>query len=85
MISTITLKLDGTSTEAKNAAAMTLTSPSVVTLGFGPEKVARFDRVGNDLVLVLQDGSKVTIVDFFVTYDDGRNEVVFVDESGVTW
>ncbi len=85
MISTVTLKSDAETSKPEEKATITLDSPSVVTLHFGPEEVTRFDRAGNDLVLVLTDGRKITIIDFFVMYEEERNDIVFLDENGVTW
>ncbi|RWR47981.1 BapA prefix-like domain-containing protein, partial [Sinirhodobacter ferrireducens] len=51
----------------------------------GPEAVARFERVGDDLVLELQDGSRIIIDNFFVVADEARSDIVFVDDAGVTW
>ncbi len=85
MIYTVTLKSDGSASQLKDANVITLDAPSVVTLGFGPEEVARFDKVGNDLVLLLKDGTRIEIADFFLTYDDGRNDIVFIDENEVVW
>ena len=85
MIDAVTLKSDGSTTQLGDVSALALDAPSVVTLGFGPEEVARFDKVGNDLVLLLKDGTTVTITSFFIVHDDGRNEIVFVDENEVVW
>lgn len=41
--------------------------------------------MGNDLVLLLKDGTRVHIADFFLTYDEGRNDIVFIDENEVVW
>ncbi|MEX2518759.1 MAG: tandem-95 repeat protein [Paracoccaceae bacterium] len=62
-----------------------LEAPSVVQLQIGPEQVARFDRDGNDLVLVLEDGTVLVIENFFVETAGGRNDLVFEDGNGVTW
>lgn len=59
--------------------------PSVIQVQIGPEQVARFDRDGNDLVLVLEDGTILVIENFFVVTADGRNDLVFEDGNGVTW
>ncbi|MCX7566042.1 VCBS domain-containing protein, partial [Sulfitobacter sp. F26169L] len=85
MIKTVTLKSDSSTTQVSGTTELQLDAPSVVTLGFGPEEVARFDKVGSDLVLLLKDGSKVTIANFFGTFEDGRNDIVFIDENEVVW
>ncbi|MBO1907986.1 tandem-95 repeat protein [Microvirga sp. 3-52] len=64
---------------------ITLEAPSVVQLQVGPEQVARFERKGNDLLLVLEDGTALVIENFFVKTADERNDLVFEDGSGVTW
>ncbi|MDG9793672.1 Ig-like domain-containing protein [Brucella anthropi] len=62
-----------------------LETPSVVQLQIGPEEVARFERDGNNLLLILEDGSVVVIENFFVTNGDARNDLVFEDGNDVTW
>lgn len=62
-----------------------LEMPSVVRLHVGPEQVARYDRDGNDLLLVLDDGTVVVIENFFVQQAGDRNDLVLVDMYGVTW
>ena len=82
----VTLKSDGSFDEVSSPEPILLQTSSVVTLQIGPEKVARFDRVGDDLVLVLKDGTRILIENFFVIYEDGaRSDLVFVDENDVTW
>ncbi|WP_206363728.1 Ig-like domain-containing protein, partial [Paenirhodobacter huangdaonensis] len=68
-----------------NGNHIELQTPSVVALHMGPEAVARFERVGDDLVLELQDGTRIIIDNFFVVADDARSDIVFVDDAGVTW
>ena len=77
MINSITLKSDGSTSQLKEANAITLDAPSVVTLGFGPEEVARFDKVGSDLVLLLKDGTRVQVFTLL-----GRCYGSFDDEVG---
>ena len=62
-----------------------LEAPSVVQLQTGPEHVARFERHGNDLILILDDGTALTIENFFVATPEGRNDLVFEDANEVTW
>ena len=47
-----------------------LDRPSVVHLKLAPEKVARYERRGDDLVMTLKDGGEITIQGFFVKYPD---------------
>ncbi len=68
------------------AEDLSLDKPSVVRLKLAPEKVKHFERRGNDLVLLLQDGSETVVKDFFVVYDnDGRNDLLLEDDEGVMW
>lgn len=45
-----------------------LDRPSIVFLKLSPESVARYERRGDDLVLVLKDGQEIVLHDFFVQY-----------------
>ena len=47
---------------------LALQQPSVIVLKLAPESVARYERRGDDLVLVLKDGQEVVIHAFFVQY-----------------
>lgn len=85
MISTIIQKSTGEAFQVEAVRAIELEAPSVVVLAIGPEQVARFDRDGNDLVLVLEDGTILVIENFFAVTADGRNDLVFEDGNGVTW
>src|SRR5690554_120113 len=85
MKAAVFLKAQNGSSRNFDGNHITLEEPSVVQLPIGPEQVARFDRTGNDLVLTLKDGSVLVIENFFVVADDGRNDLVFEDEEGVTW
>ncbi|MFL1465457.1 VCBS domain-containing protein [Marinobacter sp. HN1S83] len=64
---------------------VTLEAPGVVQLQIGPEQVARFERDGSDLVLVLEDGTVFVIENFFVETADERSDLVFEDGNGITW
>ncbi|MGJ7546635.1 tandem-95 repeat protein [Variovorax sp. LT1R16] len=65
---------------------LSLDQPSIVHLRIAPENVSRFERRGADLALVLQDGSVTVLRGFFSVYpDNGRNDLVLEDESGVMW
>ncbi|WP_416400957.1 Ig-like domain-containing protein [Alicycliphilus denitrificans] len=72
------------STDGKEVLA--LDRPSIISLKIAPEKVARFERRGDDLVLVLHDGQEMVVRHFFTSYpDDGRNDLVLEDDAGVLW
>ncbi|OEZ27087.1 hypothetical protein AO062_29845 [Variovorax boronicumulans] len=46
----------------------------------------KFERRGDDLVLVLRDGQEVAVRGFFAEYPDaGRNDLVLEDGAGVQW
>lgn len=69
-----------------SAGALVLDRPSIVFVKVGPEAVARYERRGGDLVMVLRDGKEITVADFFADYaDGGRNDLVLEDAQGVLW
>jgi hypothetical protein len=79
MQSIVTSKVNGATEQFEGANTITLQGTGVVSLRIGPEEVARFDQVGQDLVLLLKDGSKILIKNFFVQYDDNmRSDLVSV-------
>ncbi|WP_175471240.1 Ig-like domain-containing protein [Roseivivax marinus] len=82
---TLFAKAQGRDFRDLEGSVVELGEPSVLQLHIGPEEVARFDRDGNDLVLVLKDGSVLRLVNFFVVTEQGRHDLTFVDENGVTW
>ena len=62
---------------AERAAAvenLVLDRPSVVVLKLAPEKVMRYVRRGDDLVLVLQDGTEILVHGFFIQYQGEGQE-----------
>ena len=63
-------KKSGARRNIDDAHPITLDRPSVVFLKLAPEKVARYERRGDDLVLVLKDGQEIAIQGFFVKYPD---------------
>lgn len=44
---------------------LNLAKPSIIQLEIAPEKVAKFERHGDDLTLLLKDGRTVTVQHFF--------------------
>ncbi|MBB1600751.1 tandem-95 repeat protein [Variovorax sp. UMC13] len=77
---------DGATATATTVEAPSLERPSIVQLKIAPEKVARFERHGDDLTLVLRDGSTTLIPGFFAGYpDNGRNDLLLEDDAGVLW
>lgn len=85
MKAAVFLKAQDGDTRAFEGDRIVLDAPSVVQLQLGPEQVARFERDGNDLVLVLEDGTVLVIENFFVQTPEGRNDLVFEDGADVTW
>uniref|UniRef100_UPI00273DB069 BapA/Bap/LapF family prefix-like domain-containing protein n=1 Tax=Roseovarius sp. MMSF_3281 TaxID=3046694 RepID=UPI00273DB069 len=85
MKATVFPKAQDGASKTFDGARITLEKPSVVRLAIGPEQVARFDRDGGDLILILKDGTRLVIEDFFVQDADGRHDLVFEDGNGVTW
>ncbi|WP_189658407.1 BapA/Bap/LapF family prefix-like domain-containing protein, partial [Pseudodonghicola xiamenensis] len=85
MKATVFLKAENGASQVFESDRIALDAPSVVRLEIGPEQVARFDRDGNNLVLVLDDGTVLIIENFFVTMPEGRNDLVFEDANDVTW
>src|SRR5690606_26192836 len=68
------------------AGDIVLDKAGIVRLKLGPEQVARFERIGDDLQLVLADGRTITIHNFFVVDEDGeRHDLVLEDADGVAW
>jgi len=63
-------KKSGARRNIDDTRRIALDRPSVVFLKLAPEKVARYERHGDDLVLVLKDGQEITIQGFFVKYQD---------------
>ena len=63
-----------------------LTQPSILQLNIAPEKVVKFERSGNDLTLILEDGNTIVVQDFFVQTADGqRSDLVLLDDADVLW
>jgi len=73
-------------TVSVEAGDIILEQAGIVRLKLGPELVARFERVGDDLQLVLKDGRTITIRNFFIVDEDGeRHDLVLEDAEGVAW
>lgn len=65
-------KKSGSHETAANTENIAVDRPSVVHIKLSPEDVAKYDRRGDDLVLILEDGQEILITGFFVKYDDGE-------------
>jgi len=73
----ITQVPDGTQT-------LSLTEASVVRVNAARTAVVRYELIGNDLILYIQDGSTVTYRSFFLTNAEGlHSELVFEDGVGL--
>ncbi|MGV0908496.1 Ig-like domain-containing protein [Martelella sp. FOR1707] len=79
------LKSGAQKRDISDTGHIALDAPSVVRIDVGPEQLLRYERDGNDLVLVLRDGSVLRIDGFFVVSNGERNDLVFVDDDGVSW
>ncbi|RIX82857.1 tandem-95 repeat protein [Acidovorax cavernicola] len=79
-------KSGGVARQAAAETPLVLDRPSIVSLKIAPESVLKYERRGNDLVLVLRDGQEVAVRGFFTEYPDGgRNDLVLEDAAGVQW
>ena len=77
-------KSDG-SQHRQSVLNLQLDEASVVKLPIAPESVVSFEQSGDDLVIVTVAGETIVIGDFFVDFDDERNELVLVDDDGIAW
>lgn len=80
----VLFKYDGSIIELPEEQ-LRMEKPGILGLKLAPEKVSRFERQGDDLVLVLADGRQIVIQDFFVVVDDMRSDLVLLDDEGVLW
>ncbi|MER2296617.1 MAG: Ig-like domain-containing protein, partial [Pseudomonas sp.] len=63
-----------------------LNSPGVVQMPVAPDQVATVTRRGQDLIVTLKSGEKVTIGNFFAVDQAGvGSDMVFVGEDGTLW
>ncbi|WP_405314548.1 BapA/Bap/LapF family large adhesin [Pseudomonas sp. 10(2024)] len=63
-----------------------LKAPSVVQIPVSPDKVATVTQRGQDLIVTLKSGEKVTIGNFFAVDQAGvGSDMVFVGEDGTLW
>uniref|UniRef100_UPI000A58D096 Ig-like domain-containing protein n=1 Tax=Pseudomonas sp. NBRC 111139 TaxID=1661054 RepID=UPI000A58D096 len=63
-----------------------LKAPSVVQVPVSPDKVATVTQRGQDLIVTLKSGEKVTIGNFFAVDQAGvGSDMVFVGEDGTLW
>ncbi|WP_284354826.1 Ig-like domain-containing protein, partial [Pseudomonas putida] len=63
-----------------------LKGPGVVQMPVSPDKVATVTQRGQDLIITLKSGEKVTIGNFFAVDQAGvGSDIVFVGEDGTLW
>ncbi|MCE1000929.1 Ig-like domain-containing protein, partial [Pseudomonas sp. NMI1173_11] len=63
-----------------------LKGPGVVQMPVSPDKVATVTQRGQDLIVTLKSGEKVTIGNFFAVDQAGvGSDIVFVGEDGTLW
>ena len=75
----------GTTTGFTEDSASVISS-DIVKLKINPQDITAFNRFGNDLVITLKTGEKVTIQNYFVVDAQGHgNELVFEDQNGALW
>ena len=78
-------KSDGLS-KSVNIDNLVLSGSSVVKLHIDPATVRSFERHGNDLTIVINDGHRIVIKNFFIHENDShRNELILEDGAGVYW
>ena len=53
--------------------------PSIFLLKIAPEKVSRYERRADDLVLVLKNGQELVILGFFIKYADTSDATPIAD------
>ncbi|CAI3795012.1 hypothetical protein GLGCALEP_01096 [Pseudomonas sp. MM221] len=63
-----------------------LKGPGVVQMPVAPDKVATVTQRGQDLIITLKSGEKVTVGNFFAVDQAGvGSDIVFVGEDGTLW
>jgi len=76
----------GAATSNVTGAAASVVAPSIVKLQISPQDIAALNRSGNDLIITLHNGEKVTIQNYFVVDAEGHgSELVFEDQNGALW
>ncbi|MEX3021782.1 BapA/Bap/LapF family large adhesin [Kluyvera sp. STS39-E] len=76
----------GGTTSTVSGESASVVSPSIVKLKINPQDIAELDRSGNDLVITLKDGEKITVENFYAVDAQGNgNELVLEDPNGALW
>ncbi|MGI9360094.1 MAG: Ig-like domain-containing protein, partial [Parasphingorhabdus sp.] len=85
MKSEIIDKKSGSRRDAENIQQVVLDRPSIIFLKLAPESVARYERRGDDMVLILKDGQEIPILGFFVKYpSEDSAEQASADDGNVS-
>ncbi|WP_210358191.1 BapA/Bap/LapF family large adhesin [Sphingomonas beigongshangi] len=72
-------------TNTVDGSVVSLTTPSIVRVDLARTDIAAFERDGNDLILVLADGERVRIGDFYRQAQAAPNDLVLRDGDGSLW
>ncbi|RZS70302.1 VCBS repeat-containing protein [Kerstersia gyiorum] len=65
---------------------ISLVEPSIVKLPISPELVTAYEKSGNNLILKLENGKNVSVLDFFKVAEDGtRSELVLEAADGTQY
>lgn len=76
----------GTATSTISGESASVISPSIVKIKINPQDIAELNRSGNNLIVTLKDGEKITIENFYAANAQGiENELVFEDQNGALW
>ncbi|MBD8790478.1 BapA prefix-like domain-containing protein, partial [Pseudomonas syringae] len=71
---------------AREWGSFQLAKPGVVQMPVAPSQIATVNRNGQDLLVTLKSGEKITISNFFATTAEGvQSDIVFVGEDGALW
>jgi flagella basal body P-ring formation protein FlgA len=71
---------------AKEWGSFQLSGPGVVQMPVAPSEVASVNRSGQNLIVNLKSGERVTVGNFFTTGEnDVQSDIVFQGEDGTLW
>lgn len=85
MLAVVTHIKDGASNTV-SGSNIKLTETSIVKLKLSPQAVKEFERSGENLVIHLNNGTTVCIVNFYKYFvADQHNELVLEDDNGALW
>jgi hypothetical protein len=72
---------------AEGNLSVSISAPSVIQIHASPTEVVRYERVGNDLLIYMQDGSVIRCNGYFIgdpESEDRQSVLVFADDLGLT-